>query len=445
MRREQKYAHLTEEERTFIRDMVYWGASANDTAKELGVSHTTVIREVKRNRIVKTPKPRKANPALYCKHYNNCGRKFEVCNKCSSPYTFCKKCRITPCYKYCFHYEPIMCEKTEKWPYVCPSMCEKRKSCRFPKCSYAPTFAQKAYNKRLIESREGINIEYEDLMGIVKFIKPYLKRGYSPYAVIEEFGDMLGITERTFYRYIELGVTDIAAIDLPRKVRYKKRKSKKILAKDKIDRTGRTYSDYLKLSKKDKESVFQLDTVEGLKTNSQRLLTMHNPKSKFQFISLLANGGPTQVVKLFDYYEKLLGSPEKFEKVFGILLADRGHEFDYIAEMERSCLNSSKKRCRVYFCDPQQPNQKGSAEKNHEHIRSVLPKGHSNFDLLTNYWASNLCCVINSYPRKSLNGNTPFSKIKNLVPKSFLDELGLYQYKPSQVDLTPNLLWFTQC
>lgn len=324
-------------------------------------------------------------------------------------------------------------------------MCFDRNTCRFPKCSYSPLKAHSSYTKRLIESRQGINISIDDLIEIVSKIKPLIKRGMSPYAALTSIDTEINIDVRTIYRYLELGIIDIPAIELPRKVRYKKRKNYKPVIKDKVNRDGHEYKDYLKLSKKEKDNTFQIDSVIGFRQNNKRIITLHNPKRKFQFMFLVKNGTPYEIVKLFDYLEKLLGSRSMFKKIFGVILADRGREFNLFKQMEMSCLEKGKKRCRVYFCDPNQPNQKGSAEKNHEHIRCILPKKHSNFDLLSNFDVAELTSQVNSYPRKSLNGNTPITQIKDLVPNELLEALGIRELQPNEVCLKPSLLSRIQC
>ena len=75
----------------------------------------------------------------------------------------------------------------------------------------------------------------------------------------------MNIAERTLYRYVDKGIVDIASIDLPRKVRYKKRKDSKPVFKDKINRNGHTYDDFLELSDYDRNRVCQIDSVEGFK------------------------------------------------------------------------------------------------------------------------------------------------------------------------------------
>ena len=110
-----------------------------------------------------------------------------------------------------------------------------------------------------------------------------------------------------------------------------------------------------------------------------------------------------------------------------------------------SILEPGQKRCRVYFCDPQRSDQKGSCEKNHEFIRYVLPKGQSNFDALTNYDIAVLNSHINSYPRKLLDGITPLKEAEKIIPKSFFDDLGIETINPKEVILKSKLLKHTQC
>lgn len=439
------YKHIDSEKRAIIRDMLYAGHSANKIAEEIGTSHTTIIREVKRNRVVKIPNIRTANPSLYCKHYRKCNEKCSICISCKSPFTHCKECRFVKCYKQCNKFRNIECDKTSKWPYICPSSCPKRKSCRLPKYSYSPIKAEYTYKKRLKECRSGVNLTSQELLDISNSLKPLLKNGQSPYCAIKALENSVNITERTLYRYIDKGIVDIASIDLPRKVRYKKRKDSKPVFKDKINRNGHTYDDFLALSDYDRNRVCQIDSVEGFKWNKQRLLTMHIVMCEFQFINLVKDSSSGRVVQIFNYYEFLLGSRDLFEKIFGIILADRGREFNKFLELEWSVLEPGKKRCRVYFCDPQRSDQKGSCEKNHEHIRCILPKKYSNFDALTNYDVATINSHINSYARKSLDGNTPINLVKDIVPKSFLDALGIEAIHPKKIVLKPRLLKHTQC
>ena len=172
---------------------------------------------------------------------------------------------------------------------------------------------------------------------------------------------------------------------------------------------------------------------------------MHRVQFQFQLFCLVKDGTAEFVVEIFDYFEVLLGSREAFEKIFGIILTDRGDEFNFFERLENSVLEPGKKRCRVFFCDPQRSDQKGSCEKNHEFIRYILPKKHSNFDALTNYDIATLNSHINSYPRKSIEGDTPLNKIRDIIPSKFLKELGIELIPKKDVILNPRLLKHTQC
>ena len=61
---------------------------------------------------------------------------------------------------------------------------------------------------------------------------------------------------------------------------------------------------------------------------------MHIVKREFQVINLVKDSSSDRVVQIFNYYEFLLGSRELFEKIFGIILADRGKEFNKFLELE---------------------------------------------------------------------------------------------------------------
>ena len=69
------------------------------------------------------------------------------------------------------------------------------------------------------------------------------------------------------------------------------------------------------------------------------------------------------VVAAFDHLEMALGSCGLFRLAMGVVLLDRGEEFGDVGGMERSRLSPGEKRCRVYFCDPMSPGQKGRCER----------------------------------------------------------------------------------
>jgi len=93
----------------------------------------------------------------------------------------------------------------------------------------------------------------------------------------------------------------------------------------------------------------------------------------------------------------------------------------------------------VFYCDSYCSWQKGSIEKNHEFIRYIIPQGRS-FDALKQSDVDRMINHINSYPRLSLNNNTPYRVAELLIGKEFLEKLGYYEIPVDEVILKPSLL-----
>jgi IS30 family transposase len=142
------------------------------------------------------------------------------------------------------------------------------------------------------------------------------------------------------------------------------------------------------------------------------------------------------VVDVLDNLERALGY-EMFKRIFGLILTDNGHEFTDIAGMERSVFGG--KRTHIYFCDPNRSDQKAQCETNHKLIRYVLPKKTS-FEFLTQEKVTLMVNHINSYPRKSLMGVSPYKMVRGVFPTRFLESLGLRMIPVRSINLTPSLL-----
>ena len=118
-----------------------------------------------------------------------------------------------------------------------------------------------------------------------------------------------------------------------------------------MDRSGRTYADFLALPLEDQARVCQGDSVCGFAHDSHDILTLMPVARKFQLYLLKGHGKSSETVECLDAIERATGSREAFGRVFGILLLDRGTEFDDWAGLERSCLEPGGRRCRVFYCD----------------------------------------------------------------------------------------------
>lgn len=84
------------------------------------------------------------------------------------------------------------------------------------------------------------------------------------------------------------------------------------------------------------------------------------------------------------------------------------------------------------------PYQKGSAERNHEMIRYVIPKG-SSLDRFTQKDISLMMNHINSYSRKSIGDQCPYELFSYFYGEEILHLLGCERIVPNDVTLNASL------
>ena len=438
-----KGKHMSKENREVIESGVRAGDAARAIAKRIGVSPSTVTREVKANRTVKERKlSAKENSSLRCAKRDSCQASGGACPKCSTALTSCKDCKTRRCILTCPDYEPRMCPVTESWPYVCPEGCPKRGWCGLPKCSYDAGGADASYRETLSSSRSGICVTQEELDRMNGIVVPLSKQGQSFEAIWATHGEELPVCVRTAYKYQEAGAMGLTSLDMPLKARLlpRSRPAKGGSGRARVDRAGRTYDDFKELPLEEQLRAVQGDSVEGFSWNATDILSLHVVAREFQFYLKKKHADPAAVVTWLDVIERALGSPEAFEAIFGILLLDRGVEFDDWAGMERSCLVEGARRCRVFYCDAQNSNQKSPAERNHQQLRRILPKRRSDFDKLS-VWDVAVCCShVNSYPLARWSGRCPLEVAAGLIPQRLLDELGIERVPADEVVLKPYLM-----
>ncbi|MBQ9000781.1 MAG: helix-turn-helix domain-containing protein [Eggerthellaceae bacterium] len=363
----KKGKHLSRENREVIEAGIRNGDSARAIAKRIDASPSTVTREAKAHRTVKAKRlSPKENASLRCAKRETCQASGSACPTCSTKLTSCKSCRTRRCILTCPDYEPRMCPVTERWPYVCPEHCPKRGWCGLPKCSYDAGDADASYRGTLSSSRSGICCTQEELDAMNAIVVPLAKQGQSFEAIWAEHAAVLPVCVRSAYKYQGLNALGLTSVDMPRKARLlpRNRPDAGASKRERVDRTGRTYDDFNELPVEDKARVVQGDSVCGFEWNASDILSLHLVAHTFQiYLKKAAKSSPEPVVAWLDVIERELGSPGAFEEIFGILLVDRGSEFDDWAGMERSCLVPGAKRCRVFYCDEMNSNQKSQAEK----------------------------------------------------------------------------------
>ena len=363
---ESRGKHLTREDREAVEEGIRGGGSARGIARAIGVSASTVAREARANR---TAKDRKRAPGTIlsskCAGHKDCRARGTACAECASKLTACRECRARDCIDHCPDFRPVACPQTESWPYVCPERCAKKAYCMYPRYSYSAADADASYRARLSGSRAGVNVTPEELEAMAAVVAPLVRQGQSFEAIWATHGGELPVGVRSAYNYQEAGILGAADVELPRKVRMRKRKGgrKAAQGRDRVDRSGRTYADFQALPLPDLARVVQGDSVCGHGEDRQDLLSLHIVACAFQLFLPKAHGSAPAAVACLDAIEGLMGSREAFESAFGVLLVDRGVEFDDWAGMERSCLEPGLARCRVFYCDPQDSNGKSQAER----------------------------------------------------------------------------------
>ena len=241
------------------------------------------------------------------------------------------------------------------------------------------------------------------------------------------------------YNYVNLGVFSFKNIDLPRKVKYKKRKEnkKQRIRRETAIRRGRTYEDFNEyIGKHPGCSIVEMDTVEG-KKGGKVFLTLIFRQSKCMLIYLMDKKTMECVDEALKNIRLILGI-NIFKKVFEVILTDNGSEFFNPLSIEVD-KETGEIISHVFYCDPSASWQKGIIEKNHEFIRYVLPKG-SSFDELTQEEVNLLMSNINSTSRDSLNGKTPYDATLLMLDEEKINKLGVTKVKADDVNLSPKLL-----
>lgn len=219
-------------------------------------------------------------------------------------------------------------------------------------------------------------------------------------------------------------------LDLVAKCRYRPRKGKRPKERFFVPE-GRAYSDFCTLPEEERLSALEIDCVEGVRTDTKVLLTMFHKRTSFLFVFLLQEHTQSCVEVVFDALEALL--EDGFTSVFPLVLTDRGHEFQNPERIERGG------RTRVYYCDPGRADQKGAIENCHRLVRRIVPKGTS-IDHLTQRDAAIIASHVNSMPRPSLGGASPFDLAHHVLPARLLEGLGLEHLTPDNVTLRPSVL-----
>ena len=432
---ETKHKHLTQDERYVIKEGLDDGMSFKEIARRIGKDCTTVSKEVKGRKVF-------VRKGAHGQKFNDCAHRFGcrengLCPGKACRNKVCRNCREEPfCGKLCQLYERVRCAKLEKPPYVC-NKCDQRHKCTLEKALYDPRSAQAEYEALRHDARAGFDLDEGEVERLDAIVSPLLKQGQSLHHIRTTNGGKIMLSERSLYNYVDAGLFTARNIDMPRKVRYKRRKSRLAPKADPKCAVGRTYADYLAFRAATTDiHVVEMDTVHGVH-GGKALLTLHFVSCSFMIAVLIDGLKADDVNTGIAGLRRDLGC-ELFAKLFPLILTDRGSEFSDPKSIEFD--EEGEGLTRVFYCDPQQSQQKGAAENNHMFIRRVIPKGTS----LDGYSQDDITLMmnnINSYLRKALNDKPPMVVFELIYKEEeALKKLGAVLIPPDKINLHPSLL-----
>ena len=414
--------HLTLDDRLIIERELFFNSSFKKIGKLINKDCTTVSKEI-RNHVMYRNSGAVGRPFFDCANRYDCPHKIKGV-KCNT--------------KTCPHYKKEICDRLSKPPYVCNG-CPKRNICTLSKQLYDAAYANREYKENLIETRSGIVINQNEINNLNQILVPLIsERGQSIHQAYINNPNKIMYSEKTLYKIIDLGLLEVRNIDLPRKVRFKQRVKNNTTYKiDKECLTGRTYEDFIDyLNNNADTSIVQMDTVIG-KQGGKCLLTIHFVNTSFMLAFLREHNDAQSVIDIFNNIQKEL-KIDKFKELFPLILTDNGSEFSNPTEIEFD-MKTGELRTQIFYCHPSSPFEKGSCEVNHELLRRILQKGTS-FDNLTQEDINLIMSHVNSYKRKKLNNESPYSIFSKIYGEDTINKLGIIKIEPNEVSLTTKLI-----
>ena len=167
----------------------------------------------------------------------------------------------------------------------------------------------------------------EELQELNDLISPLILKGQPLSHIFAVHADEIPVSRRTLYNYLDQRVFQARNIDLPRRVRYKKRRKTappKNRNTKQVYRNKRTYKDFLYyLETHPDTEVVEMDTVKGSRTTGKCLLTLLFRSCSFMIIILMKRCTQGEVIEAIDRLTETLGI-RLFRKYFPVILTDNG-------------------------------------------------------------------------------------------------------------------------
>lgn len=388
----KKYKHLTKEDRNTIEHLIKHSNCCKDIAQALSRNESTIRREILRNRSLVEP------------------------NKFNNQYL-----------KYC--------ECSNIFPYVCRT-CSPRTRGRYYRYHYSAEDAQAKYESTIKSVKTGIRIDKKTFNHIDSTIKSGLEKNQPLNHILS--ANKIQASLSTLYRWISTNKLTSKPIDLQKAVRYPIKSDKAVRSSNKLNREGRTYKDYLRyISENESLNVVEMDTVEGILSDTKCLLTFVCKTSNLFFSRLLNQQTNSEVESQLNYIEKKLGL-ELFQYLFAIILTDNGSEFNNVKAIEFSPY-TGERRTKLFYCDPYRSDQKGTIERKHTDLRLIIPKKKS-ISHLTQEKVDLMNSHVNAILRPTFRNKSSYEIAAFLHSHEILNKLDLVEIKPNDVLLKPSLI-----
>ena len=233
-----------------IQSFLSEGLSLSAIARKIGVTTSTVSREIRHFR-VEDDRPGRfsRNSCAFCKECKRCNLCAAMEITCRRRGKSCAHCRSINCNTVCKDYRKEVYLKPDHPPYVC-NHCNEfiHGKCPLTKYFYKAAEAQKAARTLRSSSRSDLNLTEQGIHEADVLLSQRLRKDQSIHRIMISEPEVFSFSERQAYILVNAGLISARPIDMPRAVRMRPRKRKSV--KKKVDRScriDRTYDDFLKI------------------------------------------------------------------------------------------------------------------------------------------------------------------------------------------------------
>lgn len=256
--------------------------------------------------------------------------------------------------------------------------------------AYFYDVGQRVYEENRANSKN--SFKFAKVYDFIKYAeKEILEKKLSPDAICGRVKLMKifknTVCTKTLYNYIDKGLLKVKNIDLPLRV---KRKRKRDVVKKNRRILGLSIENRPEIVETREEfGHWEIDTVVGKREYSPVLLTLDERKTRKRHIVKINSRSSKSVEEGLKKIIAIYG--DNFNSIFKSITSDNGSEF--------STLKDVIPDVPVYYAHPYSSFERGTNEKQNSLIRKFLPKGKS-FDNVSDEVVTQIEDWINNLPRK---------------------------------------------